>query len=148
MKIILAFTLVLITCSGFAQNNFYTKGLANGYAWTAPASVSKLSYAKGESLTEILLRKKFQTDVQRKVSFPLDCTDDVDKLLESKSSATIELETIEKMIDEFYESKENLVIPVIGVYCYSIKKISGYSSDELKLYKEKLLDFCNNKSEE
>jgi hypothetical protein len=69
--------------------------------------------------------------------------DDVDKLLESTPSSTIELETIEKMIDEFYESEENLKIPVLGVYCYSIKKLAGYKPDELKSYKDKLINFCN-----
>ena len=100
MKMILLFGLLLFTCSGFAQDKYYTKGLANGYAWTAPSSASKVSYAKGQSLAEMLNRNKFRTDLQREVSFPLDCKDDVDKLLQSNSGATIELETIEKMIDQ------------------------------------------------
>lgn len=147
MKMILVIGLLLFACSGFAQDKFYTKGLANGYAWTAPSYESKVAYTKGESLSQMLIRNKFQTDIQREVSFPLDCKDDVDKLLESNSSSTLELETIEKMIDEFYEIEENLKIPVLGVYCYSIKKLAGYKPDELKSYKQKLLDFSNSKSE-
>lgn len=91
MKMILTFTISLIAFSIFAQDNFYTKGLANGYAWTAPPSASKVAYAKGESLSAMLFYKKFKTDIQREVSFPLDCKADVDKLLESNSSSTIEL---------------------------------------------------------
>jgi len=144
---ILVIGLLLFACSGFAQDKFYTKGLANGYAWTAPSYESKVAYAKGQSLSQMLIRNKFRTDIQREVSFPLDCKDDVDKLLESNSSSTLELETIEKMIDEFYEIEENLKIPVLGVYCYSIKKLAGYNPDELKSYKQKLFDFSNSKSE-
>ncbi len=143
MKIILIIVLSFFALTILPQDKFYTKGLANGFAWTAPPSASKVAYAKGESLSEMLFYKKFKTDIQREVSFPLDCKDDVDKLLESNSSATIELETIEIMIDEFYKSKENLIIPVIGAYCYNIKKLAGYNSDELKFYKEKLVNFCN-----
>jgi hypothetical protein len=143
MKMIIVFGLVLFACSSFAQDKFYTKGLANGFAWTAPSYESKVAYAKGESLSQMLIRNKYKTDIQREVSFPLDCKDDVDKLLELNLSSTIELETIEKMIDEFYESEENLKIPVLGVYCYSIKKLAGYKPDELKSYKDKLINFCN-----
>ncbi len=143
MKRILTIALSFFALTILAQDKFYTKGLANGYAWTAPPSASMLAYSKSESLSEMLIIKQYQTDIQREVSFPLYCKDDVDKLLDSNSLSTIELETIEKMIDVFYESKENLIIPVLGAYCYNIKKLAGYNSEELKSYKENLLKFCN-----
>lgn len=144
MKTILTITLLLLVCSVFAQDNFYTKGLANGYAWTAPPSASKVAYAKGESLSAMLFYKKFETDVQRKISFPLDCKDDADKLIQSSYSATIEIETIEKMIDEFYAKKENLIIPVLGAYCCSVKKLSGVSPEEIEKYRSKLFEYSKN----
>ncbi len=118
--------------------------MANGYAWTAPPSASKVAYAKGESLSAMLFYKKFETDVQRKISFPLDCKDDVDKLIQSSYSATIEIETIEKMIDEFYAKKENLIIPVLGAYCCSVKKLSGVSPEEIEKYSSKLFEYSKN----
>jgi hypothetical protein len=141
MKWTLTIALSLFALIILAQDKFYTKGLANGYAWTAPPSASKVAYAKGESLSAMLFYKKFQTDIQRKISFPLDCKDDIDKLIQSNSSSTIELETIEKMIDGFYESEENLKIPVIGAYCYNIKKLGGVSSDDLEIYMKKLQEY-------
>ncbi len=144
MKKILTITLLLLAFSVSAQDKFYTKGLANGYAWTAPPSASKVAYAKGESLSAMLFYKKFETDVQRKISFPLDCKDDVDKLIQSSYSATIEIETIEKMIDEFYAKKENLIIPVLGAYCCSVKKLSGVSPEEIEKYRTKLFEYSKN----
>jgi hypothetical protein len=143
MKWTLTIALALFALSILAQDKFYTKGLANGYAWTASPSVSKLAYSKSESLTLMLHDMRVKTEIQRMVSFPLDCKDDIDTLLRSGSSSTIELETIEIMIDEFYEKKENLVIPVVGAYCYNIKKLAGYNSEELTSYIEKLIDFSN-----
>lgn len=147
MKMIFTITLFLLVCSVFAQDKFYTKGLANGYAWTAPASASKVAYAKGESLSAILNYNKFKTDLQREVSFPLECKDDVDKLLQSNSTSTIELETIEKMIDKFYDNQENLVIPVLGAYCCCIKELTGESFKDIEKYRQELLEFSSEKSE-
>lgn len=141
MKKILIIVLVLPALTIYAQDKFYTKGLANGFAWTAPPSASMLAYSKGESLSAMLFYKKFKTDIQREVSFPLDCNDDVDKLLESNSSTTIELETIEKMIDEFYKKTENLIIPIIGAYCYCVKDLAGLSMKDLETYRQELLVF-------
>jgi len=90
-----------------------------------------------------LYYKKYKTSLQKELSFPLDCEADVEELYKTNDSSTIELEIIVKMIDEFYVAQENLIIPVLGAYCYNIKKLAGYNSDELKSYKEKLLNFCN-----
>ena len=141
MKYTLIILLSLFAFSILPQDKFYTKGLANGYAWTAPSSASKVAYANGESLYSMLLYKKHKTDIQRELSFPLDCTDDVDRLLERNSTTTIELELVEKMIDKFYESKNNLIIPVLGAYCFCVKQLAGISNEELAEYKTKLVEF-------
>ena len=141
MKVFLTISFIIFSFNIIAQDKFFTKGFANGYAWTAPPSESKVAYAKGQTLSDMLFYNTLQTDLQRKVAFPLDCQDDIDKLLESSSESIIELETVEKMIDEFYIIKENLIIPVPGAYCYNIKKLSGISPDELEKYRIDLLEY-------
>jgi hypothetical protein len=126
-----------------AQDKFYTRGLDNGYGWTASPTVSKLAYTKSESLSRLLIRRKYQTEIQREVSFPLGCDVEIEELLKSNSSSDIDLQTIEKMIDKFYEKKENLVIPVLGAYCCCIKELSGASQEDIEKYRKELLDFSN-----
>lgn len=125
--LMLSVTFLILTVSSFAQYKYYTRGLANGYAWTAPPSASKFAYAKGESLYNILKRRKYQTQIQRELSFPLGCEMEMEELLESDSSSVIDLETIEKMINKFYDTEENLIIPVLGAYCCCIKELAGKS---------------------
>ena len=147
MKWILTIALSFFTLTILAQEKFYTKGLANGFAWTAPPSASMLAYSKGESLSGMLNRRKYQTQIQRDVSFPFGCDAEVEGLLKSNSSPIIDLQTIEKMIDEFYDNKENLVIPILGAYCCCIKKLSGESFEDIEKYRQKLLEFSYEKSE-
>ncbi|MFZ1518243.1 MAG: hypothetical protein WAU11_05680 [Ignavibacteriaceae bacterium] len=148
MKWTLTIALSFFTLTTLAQDKFYTKGLANGYAWTAPPSASMLAYSKGESLSGMLNRRKYQTQIQRDVSFPLGCDAKVEELLKSDSSPVIDLQTIEKMIDEFYDNKENLVIPVLGAYCCCIKELSGESFEDIEKYRQELLEFSFEKSEQ
>jgi hypothetical protein len=46
-----------------------------------------------------------------------------------------------KMVDDFYTIKENLIIPVLGAYCFSVKKLVSVSSEELEKYRQKLLKY-------
>ncbi|MBK7631488.1 MAG: hypothetical protein IPJ23_12445 [Ignavibacteriales bacterium] len=147
MKIILTIALFLFALNILAQDKFYTKGLANGYAWTASPTVSMLAYTKGESLSRMLNRRKYQTEIQRDVSFPLGCDSEIEDLLNAKASSTIDLQTIEKLIDKFYEKEENLTIPVLGAYCCCIKELAGKSVKEIEMYRKELLEFSSVKSE-
>jgi hypothetical protein len=148
MKILLTIVLSLFTLSILAQDKFYTKGLANGFAWTAPPTASMLAYSKGESLSGMLDHRKFQTQIQRDLSFPLGCDAEVEGLLKSKSSPIIDLHTIEKMIDKFYDNQENLVIPVLGAYCCCIKELAEESIVNIEKYRQALLEFSSEKSEQ
>lgn len=145
MKFILLSFCLMLSLNLIAQDKFYTKGLANGYGWTASPSESMLAYTKGESLSSMLNIRKYQTQDQRDVSFPLGCDDDVEELLESNTAANIDLHTIEKMIGQFYTIEENLIIPVLGAYCCCIKEISGVGSKKLEKYRQELLDFSEEK---
>jgi hypothetical protein len=143
--ILIGILCVFSSFSLFAQDKFYTKGLVNGYAWVASPSESMLAYTKGESFSRMLNRRKYQTQIQREVSFPLGCELEIEDLLKSNSSSDIDLQTIETMIDKFYEKKENLVIPVLGAYCCCIKELAGASEEDIEKYRKKLLDYSNMK---
>ena len=135
--------ITFISTNSFTQinDNYYTKGLVNGYAWSASPSASMLAYTKGESLSNMINIRKGLTEIQRNVSFPLGCEDEVEELLKSNTASNIDLQTIEKMIDEFYTSGDNLIIPVLGAYCCSIKELAGVNADEIEAYRKKLLEF-------
>jgi hypothetical protein len=145
MKNILTIALLLFAFTILAQDKIYTKGLPNGYAWTAPISPRPPVYAKDESLMASLIQRKQFSNIDSSLnhqSFPLDCDSDVHKLLKDNNS--IDYKDIVKLIDEFYLKKENLIIPVLGAYCYSIKKLNGTNSEELEVYLDELLKYSSN----
>ena len=146
MKIVLTIVLSLFTLTILAQDKFYTKGLANGYAWTAPLSVRPPVYAKEESLLASLQQRNILSNIDSSInkrSFPLDCDDDINKLLKENNS--IDFKDVVKRIDMFYMIKENLIIPVLGAYCCCIKELTGDSTVEIEKYRKKLLDYSNMK---
>ena len=50
---------------------------------------------------------------------------------------------IEDDINQFYDRRKNLVIPIMLAYCYCIKDYSGLDMEKLEMYREKLLEFSN-----
>ena len=83
-----------------------------------------------------------------KKTFPFDCEGYIDTLLSQGKSSSIDFKEVIQLIDNFYSVNENLVIPVLGAYCYSIKKITGTSVEKLEEYRNELLTFSLKKSEE
>jgi hypothetical protein len=148
MKKILTNTLLLLAFSLSAQDKFYTKGLVNGYGWIeSNSNNTSFLYSKSESLTEALryrIQMPYQNSMQKNLSFPLDCEDDIITLGKINGSKTIDIDVIVKMIDEFYAKKENLIIPVLGAYCCSVKKLSGVSPEEIEKYRSKLFEYSKN----
>ncbi|MEO8232783.1 MAG: hypothetical protein ABI638_10905 [Ignavibacteriota bacterium] len=140
----------MLSLNLIAQDRFYTKGLANGYAWTDRNSTSTLAYSKRESLGKMLpynmVRPNKETpinqeSIRRKISFPLECEDDVRELAKTNEEEMIDIGIMVTMIDEFYKAQENLIIPVLGAYCCSVKKLAGVSVDEIEIYKNKLIEY-------
>jgi len=131
-----------------AQDKIYTKGLPNGFAWTAPLSNTKQVYAKEESLLASLQLRNHLSKIDSSIntkSFPLDCDEYINKL--KSENTTIEFKDITKLIDSFYTVKENLIIPVLGAYCYSVKKFVGVDPEELEDYRQELLLYSEDKSD-
>jgi hypothetical protein len=144
--IVLFFSLCL-----FAQDKIYTKGLPNGYAWTAPLSPSTPTFAREESLLASVQERLYtekNDPLRNKQRFPLGCESFIDSLLDIGYSDSLAINEITLEIDKFYKNEENLIIPVLGAYCYSVKKLVGVSADELEEYRQELLKFSEKQSKQ
>ena len=134
--------ILLITSTLFAQPERYTKGAENGYTWLSMENPGvAYSDAKYNYLSGML--ERYGTVDER---FPevehLGCRNDVNKLLKDGKSDELSLDDMVDAINKFYSMSENLVIPIVFAYCYSIKEIAGMSSEKLVEYKEDVLEFC------
>lgn len=135
------FTL-LFTVSIFAQADRTTKGAENGYAWLAmddPAimySISKENY-----LSSILDKLRITNEKFPEIEY-LGCRDDINKLTKDGKSDEISIADVVIEMDKFYFAEENLVIPIVFAYCYTIKKFAGAKDEELLIYKDEVLLFC------
>jgi hypothetical protein len=135
--------LLIFTANAFPQSERYTKGAENGYTWIRmedliqPYNTSKENY-----LGSILERYRLTQEKYPEIA-SLSCREDMEKLLSEGKSDEISLDDIVKEIDTFYSRSDNMIVPIIFAYCYSIKKFTGASAKELNVYKEKVILFCN-----
>jgi hypothetical protein len=142
IKLFLFLLFVTVQSYSQTQEERFTKGAENGYAWLSlNQSSSTLTDYKFEYLASMLDNQRYMILYENKPKMPIGCRDDIVKLGESKNSEELDLSLMVKMIDDFYNSKENLVIPVIGAYCYCVKDLAGLSLKDLESYRQELLDF-------
>lgn len=142
IKIFLFVLLLSVQSFSQTQDERYTRGAENGYAWLSlNQSNNNLTDYKFEYLASMLDNQRYMILYEQKPKMPIGCRDDIAKLGESKNSEELDLNLIVKMIDEFYSRKENLVIPVIGTYCYCVKDLAGLSLKDLESYRQELLEF-------
>ncbi|MBE0570661.1 MAG: hypothetical protein IH618_03880 [Ignavibacteriaceae bacterium] len=142
MKLFLSL-IILISINLFPQSERYTKGAENGYAWISMEDpVQFYSSSKENYLSSILDRYRLTEEKHPEIAL-LSCRDDMNKLLEEGKSEEISLEDIVNEINIFYSGSENMIIPIIFAYCYSIKKLAGVNAKELNTYKKEALKFCN-----
>lgn len=135
--------IVLLPITVFTQSDRYTKGAENGYTWISMEDpVQFYSTSKENYLGSILDRYRLTEEKHPEIT-SLSCRDDMNKLLEEGKSEEISLEDIVNEINIFYSGGENMIIPIIFAYCYSIKKLAGTSAKELNVYKKEVLTFCN-----
>lgn len=138
----LIFILLFINILLAAQDKRYTKGAENGYAWlTLNQSNNILTDYKFEYLASMLENQRYMIKYGNKPKMQIGCIDDVAKLGESGKSEELDLNFMVERIDEFYSRNENLVIPIIGAYCYCIKELTGISLKDLEKYRQELLTF-------
>lgn len=127
----------------FPQAERYTKGAENGYSWIRMEEPGQFySTSKETYLGSILERFRLTGERYPEIE-SLSCKADIEKLYREGKSEEISLEGIVFEIDKFYLLNENMIIPIIFSYCYSIKKLAGAGKEELNNYREKVLLFCN-----
>lgn len=143
MKVkLVIFLLVILNSFQFAQDKRYTKGAENGYVWiTLNQSYNTLTDYKFEYLASMLENQRYMIKYENKPKLPIGCRDDIAKVGESENAEELDLNFMVEMIDEFYSRKENLIIPVIGAYCYCVKNLAGLNLKELENYRQELLAF-------
>jgi len=141
MKLFLSLV-IFISINLFPQSERYTKGAENGYTWISMEDPVKFySTSKENYLSSILDRYRLTEEKHPEIA-SLSCRDDMNKLLEEGKSEEISLEDIVNEINIFYSGSENMIIPIIFAYCYSIKKLAGANAKELSVYKKEVLKFC------
>jgi hypothetical protein len=131
-----------------AQDKRYTKGAENGYTWQEMEKpVLMYSTSKETYLASILERFKLTEETYPEIS-SLSCREDIEKMFNEGKSDEISLEDVVDEIDKFYTKAENLVIPIVFAYCYTIKKFAGTSKKELNDYRDRVLKFCESESKD
>jgi hypothetical protein len=135
--IILIFTIEL-----FPQSERYTKGAENGYAWLSMDDPSlHYSVSKENYLSSILERLRITREKHPEVAL-LGCKEEMASLTNQGKSNEISMSDVVNKIDTFYSEKENLVIPIVFAYCYTIKKLAGRTTKELSEYRNEILLYC------
>jgi len=142
MKLFLSLV-IIISINLFPQSERYTKGAENGYTWISMEDpVQFYSTSKENYLGSILDRYRLTEEKHPEIA-SLSCREDMEKLSIEGKSDEISLEDVVEEIDKFYSRSDNMIIPIIFAYCYSIKKLAGASAKELNVYKKEVLKFCN-----
>jgi hypothetical protein len=127
----------------------FTHGAENGYSW--------LEYAKTSHTTEdyrynylaaMLDYHRGRKILGLKPKVPIDCFDEIYKLSEAGKGEELELHAMVELVNKFYSTEENLIIPILGAYCYSIKSLTEIKVEKLEAYRKELLTFSMKKSEE
>jgi hypothetical protein len=135
--------LFLLPITVFAQSERYTKGAENGYTWIRMEDpIQHYSTSKETYLSSILERYRLTQEKHPEIA-SFSCRDDMNKLTADGKSDEISLEDVVEEIDRFYSQSDNMIIPIIFAYCYSIKKMAGVSIEELNEYKYEVLLFCD-----
>lgn len=137
---ILIFLLFVVNLFPQAERN--TKGAANGYAWMSMGDPALMySISKENYLSSILDRLRLTREKHPEIA-SLSCKEDISKLSSESKSDKISLNDVVIELDGFYSQNDNLIIPIIFAYCYTIKKFAGTSTEELIHYKDAVLLFC------
>jgi hypothetical protein len=127
----------------------FTHGAENGYSWWAYAKTSHtVEDYRYNYLASMLEYHRGRKQLGLKPRIPVDCFDDIYKLSESGIGNEIDLYAMVKLVDNFYSDDENLIIPILGAYCYCIKSLAGLNEKDLEKYRQELLTFSRSKSEQ
>jgi len=99
------------------------------------------STSKENYLSSILDRFRITKEKHPEIA-SLSCKEDINKLSTDSKLNAISLNDVVLEMNNFYSVEDNLIIPIIFAYCYTIKKIAGATIEELSYYREEVLLFC------
>lgn len=135
-------TFLLFTVNLYPQSERYTKGAENGYAWMSMDDPALMySTSKENYLNSILDRLRLTNEKHPEIA-SLSCKEDINKLSIEGKSDKISISDVVSEMDKFYSQNDNLIIPIIFAYCYTIKTFAGASTKELNDYRDEVLLFC------
>ena len=135
-------TFLLFTVNLYPQSERYTKGAENGYAWMSMDDPALMySTSKENYLNSILDRLRLTNEKHPEIA-SLSCKLDISKLSIGGKSDKISISDVVIEMDKFYSQNDNLIIPIIFAYCYTIKTFAGASAKELNDYRDEVLLFC------
>jgi len=142
MKIILLTAVTfLLTLAVFPQDKRYTRDSENGFMWLdfEKRMIAKdMKYDFLSAMLDIQKLKKLSGNYKN----DLGCEKEI-KELQLKDNNKFDLHLMIKMINKFYSINANLSVPINLAYCYCIKELAGFQSDELEVYRKKVFDFSN-----
>jgi hypothetical protein len=133
---------LIFAANSFPQHERYTKGAENGYAWQRMEDPAQFYSTSRETYLSSVLQRLRLTGESYPETDSLGCRQEINRLFAEEKSGEILLADVVKEIDKFYSQSDNLVVPIIFAYCYSIKKFAGAGAEELNAYREKVLLFC------
>lgn len=135
-------TFLLFAVNLYPQSERYTKGAENGYAWISMDDPALMySTSKENYLNSILDRLRLTNEKHPEIA-SLSCKEDINKLSIEGKSDKISISDVVSEMDKFYSQNDNLIIPIIFAYCYTIKTFAGASTKELNDYRDEVLLFC------
>lgn len=156
MKVLLLLLIVSASSISYSQNQDaynldkrFTQGAENGYSWLEYAKTSHtVEDYRYNFLAAMLDYHRGRKQMGLKHKLPIDCFDDIYKLGEAGKGEEIDLHAMVMLIDKFYSKEENLIIPILGAYCYCVKSLTDLSNEKLENYRQELLKFSLNESEQ
>lgn len=139
IKIVFFIINIFLTINLFAQDVRYTHDAENGYMWQDFEKRMIAKDMKYDYLSTMLDNQKIKK-LSGNYKNKLGCDADLN-FIQQNGEKEIDLHLIVKMIDNFYSEKDNLIVPINYAYCYCIKELAGNKSEELEIYREKIINF-------
>jgi hypothetical protein len=139
--ILLTAVTFLLTLAVFPQDKRYTRDSENGFMWLDFEKRMIAKDMKYDFLSVMLDNQKLKR-LSGSYKNDLGCDKEISKL-QLEDNNKLDLHLIVKMVDKFYSSNPNLIVPINFAYCYCIKELAGFQSEELEAYRKKLIDFSN-----
>ena len=139
MKILFTIIVVALTFLNIsAQDKRFTHNYENGFMWVDFDKRVIPKNVKYDFLSSMLENEKLKK-ITGNYKDDLGCSNDLNKL--QSIGVQIDLIEIVKMIDDFYLNEYNMIIPIRYAYCYCIKILVDRNSEELDLYRSKIIYF-------